>query len=98
MKEKQTMNNHEFSKSILVDLVLMCGRVDDKELRHEIQSISKQIRFSEPVAYPGYEELDLQIKNAHQALINYVDCDEIEKAKQQCVVLKALFTKRDENC
>jgi hypothetical protein len=86
----------EFSKSILVDLVLMCGRVEDKTLRHEIQSISKQIRFSEPAVYPGHEVLDQQIRMAHMKLINLIDFDETEQAIQQVILLKSLFTQRDE--
>lgn len=95
MKTNTSSPTPEFSKSILVDLVLMCGKVDDKELRHDIQSISKQIRFNEPVAYPGHEALDHQIKEAHQKLISLVDSDDVEEAKKQCEVLKALFTQRD---
>lgn len=86
----------EFAKSIQVDLVLMCGRVEDKTLRHEIQSISKQIRFSEPAVYPGHEILDQQIRIAHQKLINMIDFDETELAIKQAALLKSLFTQRDE--
>jgi replicative DNA helicase len=96
MKTNTSSPSPEFSKSILVDLVLMCGKVDDKALRHDIQSISKQIRFSEPVAYPGHEALDRQIKEAHQKLISLVDSDDVEDARKQCEVLKALFTQRDD--
>jgi hypothetical protein len=85
-----------FAKSILVDLVLMCSRVEDKTLRHEIQSISKQIRFSEPVIYPGHEDLDQKIRMAHEKLINLIDFDETDQAVQQAKTLKDLFTQRDE--
>ena len=93
--EQETKDNTAFMNNLSINISLLVELVEDDLLKKEINKLSDEIKYSDPVSCEALYELENEIESNYLKLKEEIELDNIENANKLSKKLLALVKERN---